>query len=54
MYKRSGEECKKLALQCKAVCDFHGGRCTDSKTEAGKSRQRAAVTKSGIYTKEAM
>jgi hypothetical protein len=52
--KRSGEQCKKPALQGKAVCDFHGGRSTGPKTEAGKDRQRAAVLKTGDYTKEAM
>ena len=52
--KRSGEQCKKPAMRGKAVCDFHGGRSTGPKTEAGKARQRAAVLKSGYYTKEAM
>ena len=52
--KRSGEQCKKPALRGKAVCDFHGGSSTGAKTEAGKARQRAAVIKSGNYTKEAM
>jgi hypothetical protein len=37
----------------KAVCNFHGGRSTGPKTDAGKARQRAAVIKSGHYTKEA-
>ena len=41
-------------MRGKAVCDFHGGRSTGPKTEAGKARQRAAVLKSGYYTKEAM
>ncbi len=54
MSKRSGEQCKKPALRGKAVCDFHGGRSTGPKTEAGKARQRAAVLKTGDYTKEAM
>jgi hypothetical protein len=54
MSKRSGEQCKKPAIRGKAVCDFHGGRSTGPKTEAGKARQRAAVLKSGYYTKEAM
>jgi hypothetical protein len=52
--KRSGEQCKKPAMRGKAVCDFHGGRSTGPKTEAGKARQRAAVTKTGEYTKQAM
>ena len=52
--KRSGEQCKKPALRGKAVCDFHGGRSTGPKTEAGKARQRAAVLKTEDYTKRAM
>ncbi len=52
--KRSGEQCKKPALRGKAVCDFHGGRSTGPKTADGKARQRAAVLKTGDYTKEAM
>ncbi len=51
--KRSGEQCKKPAMRGKAVCDFHGGRSTGPKTEAGKASQRAAVTKTGAYTKQA-
>jgi len=54
MSKRSGEQCKKPALRGKAVCEFHGGRSTGPKTEAGKARQRAAVLKTGNYTKEAI
>lgn len=52
--KRSGEQCKKPAMRGKAVCDFHGGRSTGPRTEAGKARQRAAVLKTGNYTKESM
>jgi hypothetical protein len=52
--KRSGEQCKKPAMRGKAVCDFHGGRSTGPKTAEGKSRQRAAVLKTGNYTKKAM
>jgi hypothetical protein len=51
--KRSGEQCKKPAMRGKAVCDFHGGRSTGPKTQAGKDRHRAAVTKTGAYTKQA-
>jgi hypothetical protein len=54
MSKRSGEQCKKPALRGKAVCEFHGGRSTGPKTAEGKARQRAAVLKTGDYTKEAM
>ena len=54
--KRSGEQCKKPALKTSRTqkCQFHGGRSTGPKTEAGKARQRAAVLKTGAYTKEAM
>ena len=52
--KRSGEQCKKPAIRGKKVCDFHGGRSSGPKTQAGKDRQRAAVLKSGYYTKEVM
>jgi hypothetical protein len=56
MSKRSGEQCKKPALKTRRTqkCQFHGGRSTGPKTEAGKARQRAEVIKSGDYTKEAM
>ena len=54
--KRSGEQCKKPALKTSRTqkCEFHGGRSTGPKTEAGKARQRAAVLKTGDYTNEAM
>ena len=54
--KRSGEQCKKPALKTSRSqkCEFHGGRSTGPKTEAGKARQRAAVLKTGDYTKRAM
>jgi hypothetical protein len=56
MSKRSGEQCKKPALKMSRTqkCEFHGGRSTGPKTEAGKARQRAAVLKTGDYTKEAL
>ena len=56
MSKRSGEQCKKPALKTSRTqkCDFHGGRSTGPKTAEGKARQRAAVLKTGNYTKEAM
>jgi hypothetical protein len=52
--KRSGEQCKKPALKTSQTqkCEFHGGRSTGPKTDAGKARQAAAVTTSGRYTKE--
>jgi len=56
MSKRSGEQCKKPALKMSRTqkCEFHGGRSTGPKTQAGKDRQRAAVIKTENYTKEAM
>ena len=50
--KRTKLQCGKPALKGKSVCQFHGGRSTGPKTEVGKARQKAAVTKSGSYTKE--
>jgi hypothetical protein len=52
--KRSGDQCLKPALQTSRTqkCQLHGGRSTGPKTEVGKARQKAAVTKSGNYTKE--
>lgn len=50
--KRTKLQCGKPALKGKSVCQFHGGRSTGTKTKAGKARQKAAVTKSGNYTKE--
>jgi hypothetical protein len=54
--KRSGEQCKKPALKTSRTqkCEFHGGRSTGPKTEAGKARQRAAVITSGNYTEVAI
>ena len=52
--KRTGSQCGKPALKGKAVCQFHGGRSTGPKTEAGKARQRASVITSGNYTKESI
>ena len=52
--KRTGNQCGKPALRGKSVCQFHGGRSTGPKTEAGKARQRASVVTSGNYTKESI
>ena len=52
--KRTGNQCGKPALKGKAVCQFHGGRSTGPKTEAGKARQRESVITSGNYTKESI
>jgi hypothetical protein len=55
MSKRSGEQCKKPALKASRTqkCEFHGGRSTGPKTQAGKDRQQSAITKTGAYTKQA-
>jgi hypothetical protein len=50
--KRTKLQCGKPALKGKSVCQFHGGRSTGPKTESGKARHKAAVTKSSNYTKE--
>jgi hypothetical protein len=50
--KRTKLQCGKPALKGKSVCQFHGGLSTGPKTEVGKARHKAAVTKSGAYTKE--
>lgn len=52
--KRTGNQCGKPALKGKTVCQFHGGKSSGAKSEAGKARQRAAVLKNGHYTKEAI
>ena len=54
--KRTGEQCKKPALKTSRTqkCEFHGGRSTGPKTEAGKARQRASVTTSSNYTETAI
>lgn len=54
--KRSGKQCKKPALKTSRTqkCEYHGGRSYGPKTAEGKARQRAAVLKSGNFTKEAM
>ena len=52
--KRTKLQCGKPALKGKRVCQFHGGRSTGPKTEAGKARQKTSVTKSGAYTKESI
>jgi hypothetical protein len=49
--KRTKLQCGKPALKGKSVCQFHGGLSTGPKTDAGKTRQKASVTKSGKYTK---
>jgi hypothetical protein len=52
MSKRSGEQCKKPALKTSRThkCQFHGGRSTGPKTEAGKVRSATASITSGEFT----
>ena len=54
MSKRTRQQCGAPAEKGKRVCRFHGARSTGPKTAEGKARQRAAVLKTGNYTKEAM
>jgi hypothetical protein len=51
--KRSGEQCTKPALKTSRAqkCQFHGGRSTGPKTEAGKARIAAAHTVHGRETR---
>ena len=39
---RRGEQCRKAAMQNKAVCRNHGGRSTGARSESGKQRSREA------------
>lgn len=52
--KRSGGQCKKPALKTSRTqkCEFHGGRSTGPKTQAGKARIAAAHTVHGRETRE--
>ena len=54
--KRSGKQCRKPALKTSRTqkCQFHGGRSTGPKSDAGKASQRASVITSGYHTKEAV
>jgi len=47
MSKRTGEQCGAPAERGKRVCRFHGARSTGAKTEAGRQRILAALTKHG-------
>ena len=49
---RTKLQCAKPALQGKAVCQFHGGKSTGPKTQAGKDKIRTAHLKHGEATKE--
>lgn len=52
MSKQSKMQCKKPALRGKRVCDFHGGRSTGPKTQAGKQRMAASKTVHGRETRQ--
>jgi hypothetical protein len=49
--KRSRKQCKKPALTGKWVCDFHGGKSTGPKTQAGRQRIASAKTVHGRETR---
>ena len=49
---RTKEQCGRAALRGKRVCQFHGGRNTGPKTEAGKARLRTLNLKDGLFTRE--
>lgn len=52
--KRTGEQCRKPALRSSKSqkCEFHGGRSTGPKTEAGKARIASAHTVHGRETQQ--
>jgi len=47
MSKRTGQQCGAPAERGKRVCRFHGARSTGAKTDAGRQRIVAALTKHG-------
>ncbi len=49
--KRSRNQCRKPALKGKWVCDFHGGKSTGPKTQAGRQRIASAKTVHGKETR---
>ena len=48
---RTKLQCGRAALKGKQVCQFHGGRSTGPKTEAGKARLRTLNLKDGQFTR---
>ena len=48
---RTKQQCGRVALKGKRVCQFHGGRSTGPKTEAGKARLRTLNLKDGQFTR---
>ncbi len=51
--KRSGEQCKSWAVKGKKVCRMHGA-FAGIKTKEGRQRQIKAVTKHGLFSREAI
>jgi len=47
MSKRTGLQCGAPAMRGKTKCAYHGGKSTGPKTEAGRRRIVAALTKHG-------
>ena len=47
MSKRTGEQCGAPAMRGKTKCAYHGGKSTGPKTEPGRQRIVAALTKNG-------
>jgi len=45
--KRTGQQCGAPAMRGKTKCAYHGGKSTGPKTEAGRQRIVAALTKHG-------
>ena len=48
---RTKQQCGRSALKGKQVCQFHGGRSTGPRTEAGKARLRTLNLKDGQFTR---
>jgi len=51
---RRGEQCRKAAMQNKAVCRNHGGKSAGATTESGKQRSRKANWIHGNRSAEAV
>ncbi len=45
--------CKRIAM-ANGRCHFHGGKSSGAKTANGKSKQKMASWKHGVYSKEAI
>lgn len=49
---RAGTACRQPRM-ANGRCRLHGGRATGPRTEDGKARQQAAVTRHGLYSRDA-